>query len=129
MSTQIKDSQQVTDAHSDRSPPPVDDVPGTTAAQPSGAVNPTIQQLQDLMIQLMRQGVDISLRSLQVWADLARPHGCTALGSATTSTHDLFEKLLAAQREVVDELVATHRQFARGFFDTTATTGNSLVPR
>lgn len=128
MSTQIKDSQQVTNAHGHRSPPPVHDAQDTSTTQPSGAVDSTIQQRQDLMIQLMRQGVDISLRSLQVWGDLARQLGCTALGSSTTATHDLFKKLLTAQREVVDELVATHRQFAQGFLDTT-TTGNSLASR
>jgi hypothetical protein len=35
--------------------------------------------------------------------------------------YDVFEKLLAAQREVVDELVATQRQLAHHLFDTTAT--------
>lgn len=113
MPTQIKDNQQVTAARSDRDPHPVYDTADTTT-----------QLVHDLMVQLARQGLGISLRSLQVWADLARQLGPTALGSTALSfpagaTYDLFEKLLAAQREVVDELGATQRQFARGFFATT----------
>lgn len=122
MPTQIEVSQQATD---DRGLPRVRDAADTTTEQPSGA-DPTIQRVQDLMVQLARQGVDISLRSLQVWADLTRHVGLTALGSFATATYDLFEKLLAAQREVIDELVATQRQFAQGLLDTTPTVGDGL---
>jgi hypothetical protein len=37
--------------------------------------------------------------------------------------HDPFEKLLEAQRQVVDELVATQRELARQIFDATAAFG------
>jgi hypothetical protein len=87
----------------------------------------TIQLTQALMIQLVRRGQDISLRSLQVWADLARQLGSTALRSPArammiSAAYDLFEKLLNAQRQVVDELVAAQRQLALQFFTTIAAT-------
>src|SRR6185437_7578375 len=126
MPTQINASQQVTDARGDRSPTPVRDGTHTTTEQPSNAADPTLQGVQDLMVQLVRQGVDISLRSLQLWADLARPFGPTALGSSATAAYDLFEKLLAAQREVVDELVAAQRQFAQGLLHASPTVGDGL---
>jgi hypothetical protein len=86
------------------------------------------------MVQLVRQGQDASLRSLQVWADLARKLGSTAPSSPAGATmvslaHDPFEKLLEAQRLVVEELVATQRQLAQRLFDTTATGGDSLAAR
>ncbi len=114
MSTQTKDGQHVADAHD--------------------ATDTTTQRAQDLMVQLVRQGQDTSLRSLQVWADLARQIGPTALGPPSGATrvstaYDLFEKLHAAQREVVDELVATQRQFAQRCFGITATVGDGLAPR
>lgn len=83
--------------------------------------------MQDSLVQLMRQGVDISLRSLQVWAELTRQLGPTALGYPTGATYELLEKLVAAQREVVDELVATQRHFAQGFLETTAIFGDGLA--
>jgi hypothetical protein len=78
----------------------------------------TTERAQDLMIELVRHGQDISLRSLQVWADLSRQLGTPALRSPARKVmvglaYDLFEKLLTAQREVVDELVATQRQLAQ----------------
>jgi hypothetical protein len=78
---------------------------------------------EELMIQLVRQGQDASLRSLQVWADLARQLGPTALRSPARAevvglAYDVFEKLLMAQRRVVDELVATQRQLAHQFLGT-----------
>jgi hypothetical protein len=51
----------------------------------SSPAAPRTHPVQDLMVQLARQGVDISLRSLQLWADLARPCGLTALGSSATA--------------------------------------------
>lgn len=48
------------------------------------------------MVQLARQKLGISLRSLQVWADLARQLSPTALGFPAGATYDLFRKLLAA---------------------------------
>ncbi|MCA1836813.1 MAG: hypothetical protein LC721_11020 [Actinobacteria bacterium] len=127
MRTQIKTSQPITESRGDRSSPPVHDAADMTTTQPSGAVNPTIQKVRDPMVQLVRQGVDISLRSLQVWADLARQFGLTALGSSATPTHDLFKKILAAQREIVDELVTAQRQFAQGLLHPpTVGDGNSF---
>jgi hypothetical protein len=126
MPTQINASQQITDARGDRSPTPVRDAAYTTTEQPSSAADPTLQRVQDLMVQLGRQGVDISLRSLQLWADMARPFDLTALGSSAAAAYDLFEKLLAAQREVVDELVAAQRQFAQGLLHATPTVGDGL---
>ncbi len=84
----------------------------------------TTQGAQELMIELVRHGQDISLRSLQVWADLARQLGTPALRSPARRVmvglaYDLFEKLLTAQREVVDELVDTQRRLAQQSFDTT----------
>jgi hypothetical protein len=122
MPTYIKDGQQITHVGGNRDPHPVHDAADTTA-----------QRVHDLMVQFARQGLDISLRSLQVWADMTRQLGPTALGSYTGATYDLFEKLLAAQREAVDELVATQHQFAQGqfaqdFFDTTPTSATAWPP-
>ena len=94
---------------------------------PSGAADPTRQRAEDLMGQIVRQGVNISLKSLQVWADLARQLALTALSSSATATCDLLEKLLAAQREIVDELVAAQHQFAQGCLDTA--TGDRIASR
>jgi hypothetical protein len=111
MPTQARDGQQVT----------ADIITEQTRA----ASNMTTQRVQDLMVQLARQGQDISLRSLQVWADLARgldpavlrrPAGVEMVCRA----FDLFEKLLVAQREVVDELVSTQRRLAQQFLHTAA---------
>lgn len=92
--------------------------------------DPTAQRVQDSMAQLVRQGQDTSLRSLQVWADLARKFGSTSPSSSADSTmfslaHDPFEKLLEAQRQVVDELVATQRELARQIVDATAAFGDN----
>lgn len=110
MSTQVTDGKWVVDA---------DD-----------ATDATTQRVQDVMVQLVRDGQDISLRSLQVWADLARQLDPTRPGSAAGAAmgslaYDLFVKLLAAQREVV----ATQRQFAQRCFDITATVGDGRARR
>jgi hypothetical protein len=94
----------------------------------------TTAAAQDLMIQLVRHGQDASLRSLQVWADLARQLGPTALHSPARATmiglaYDLFEKLVTAQRRVVDELVTTQRQLAHQLLDTTTLVGDDPVRR
>ena len=95
---------------------------------------PTLR-VHDVMTQLVRDGQDISLRSLQVWADLARQLGPSRLGAPAAATmvplaYDLFERVLAAQREVVDELVATQRHLAQRCLDlTTTTVGDSRAPR
>jgi hypothetical protein len=73
--------------------------------------------------------VDISLRSLQVWADLARQRGLTAQDYSARVTYDLFEKLLVAQRRVIDELVAAQRHFAQECLATAPTVGDALASR
>jgi hypothetical protein len=113
MSTQITSNRWVIDAH--------DDISGQTRI----AADPTAQRAQDSMAQLVRMGQDASLRSLQVWADLARRFGTTMPDSAAGATmcslaHDPFEKLLVAQRQIVDELVATQREFTQQLVDATA---------
>src|SRR5918998_2766712 len=94
----IKDDQRVTDVGDDRGPRPVHDAAG-----------PITQRAHDSMAQLVRQGLDTSLRSIQVWADLARQVDSTAV----TSAYGPFEQLLATQREVVGDLVATQRQLVQ----------------
>ena len=96
---------------------------------PSGAADPTRQRAQDLMGQIVRQGVNISLKSLQVWADLARQRGLTAPGSSVEATNDLFAKLLVTQRQVIDELVAAQRQFAQECLAITPTVGDGPACR
>ncbi|MCU1610477.1 MAG: hypothetical protein JWM45_2393 [Pseudonocardiales bacterium] len=132
MSTQTKDHRWAADARDDRDPRPLQAAADLTA-EPVAA-DQTTQRVQDSMVQLVRQGQDTSLRSLQVWADLARKLGSTAPSSPAGATmvslaHDPFEKLLEAQRLVVEELVATQRQLAQRLFDTTATGGDSLAAR
>lgn len=110
MPTQIKDGHHIDDADT------------------------TTQQVHDLMTQIVRRGQDVSLKSLQVWADMARQLDPTVLRSPASAAmvsvaYDLFEKLLAAQRQVVDELVSTQRQLAQRYVDTTATSVNKLTPR
>lgn len=91
----------------------------------------SVQQTREAMAQLVRQGQDTSLRSLQVWADLARKLGPSApslpAGAAIVAlARDPFEKLLEAQRQVVDELVATQCQLAQQLLHT-ATVGSKSV--
>jgi hypothetical protein len=90
--------------------------------------NLTGQPAPEYMVALVRQGQDASLRSLQVWADLARKLGPAAQNSPADATmvslaYDPFEKLLEAQCQVADELVATQRQLSQQLFDHTATVG------
>ena len=80
------------------------------------------ERIQDLMAELTRQGLNTSLRSLQVWAELARQVGPQVLGCSTDGTrvflagdHELFSKLLAAQREIIDELVVAHRELSQRY--------------
>jgi hypothetical protein len=134
MSTQIKNGRRIADARDDRNLPPVHTAVDTTTEQARVAADTSVQRTQDSMAQLVRQGQDTSLRSLQVWADLARKLGPTAssfpAGAAIVALAcDPFEKLLRAQRQVVDELVATQRQLVQQLFDITATVGGNPVPR
>jgi hypothetical protein len=94
---------------------PKDGYQDFTGELPSG-------RIQDLMAELTRQGLNTSLRSLQVWAELARQVGPQVLGCSTDGTrvflasdHELFNKLLAAQRETVDELVAHYRELSQRY--------------
>jgi hypothetical protein len=132
MSTHIQDYRRVTDVRDDRGPRPVRGVADPTTEQVRNVADPDTQQAKDSMVQLVRQGLDTSLKSVQVWADLARQVGPTALGSPADATmvsraYDPFEVLLAAQREVVGELVATQRQLTQQVFGPTA--GDDPAPR
>jgi hypothetical protein len=128
VSTQIKDSRRIAD---DLTPLPIHVAVDTTAEQARVAADMSIQRTQDSMTQLVRQGQDTSLRSLQVWADLARKLGSTAPSFPADATivalaYDPFEKLLEAQRQVVAELVATQSQLVKQLVDTTAVGGSSV---
>ena len=132
MPTHIKTDRWVTDARDERGPYLVHDAADPTTEQAHALADTTTQRAQDSMAQLVRQGLDTSLKSVQVWADLARQVGPTALGSPTSATmvsraYDPFEVLLAAQREVVGELVATQRQLTQQVFGTTV--GDDRAPR
>jgi hypothetical protein len=123
-SSRIRNGQLVADARDDPGPRLVDDAADTTIEQAHAAADMAAKQLQELMARLVRQGLDISLRSLQAWADLARRLGAITPDSPVIATmvslaYDLFEKLLTTQREVVKELVDNQYQFAQRFFDTT----------
>lgn len=123
MSTQITGNRRGTDARDD-----------IITGQTRIAADPTTQCAQDSMAQLVRQGQDTSLRSLQVWADLARKLGPASPGSVPGNTmlslaHDPFEKLLMAQRQIVDELVATQRELARQLVDSPVALGDNPVRR
>lgn len=125
MPTHIKTDRRVTDARDDRGPHKVHGAADPITEQARAAADATAQRTQDSMVQLVRQGLDTSLKSVQVWADLARQVGPSALDSPAGATmafraHDPFEMLLAAQREVVGELVATQRQLTQQVFDTNA---------
>jgi hypothetical protein len=114
MSTQITGNRWDIDARDD-----------IITGQTRIAADPTAQDAQDSMTQLVRKGQDTALRSLQVWADLARKFGTTAPNSAAGATmfslaHDPFEKLLVAHRQIVDELVATQRALTQQLVDATA---------
>ncbi|MGH3867557.1 MAG: hypothetical protein ACRDQ4_15730 [Pseudonocardiaceae bacterium] len=131
MSTQIKTGRRIA---GDRGSRPVHAVVDTSTEQDRVVADTSTQQVRDSMAQLVRQGQDTSLRSLQVWADLARKLGPTAssLPAGTTIialAHDPFERLLEAQRQVVDELVATQRQLVKRLFDITATVGGNPARR
>jgi hypothetical protein len=122
MSTQIIGNRQGIGAR--------DDITG----QDRMAADSTAQHAHDSMTQLVRRGQDTSLRSLQVWADLARKFGSTTPSSSAGATmfslaHDPFEKLLIAQRQIVDELVATQRELAQQLDNATLPVGDNPVRR
>ena len=107
---------------------------GRWATDAGIAADSTAQRAQDSMAQLARRGQDTALRSLQVWADLARNFGTTAASSAAEATmfsraHDPFEKLLVAQRQIVDELVATQRELTQQLVEAIAAVDDHPVRR
>lgn len=119
MSTQITGKRWGTDARDD-----------IITGQTRIAADPITARTQESMAQLVRQGQDTSLRSLQVWADLARKFGSTAPSSAAGTTMYSFaghplEQLLVAQRQVVDELVEAQRVLAQQIVDATAAFGDN----
>lgn len=123
MSTQITGNRWGTDARDD-----------IITGQTRIAADPTAQRAEDSMAQLVRQGQDTSLRSLQVWADLARKFGNTPPSSAMGATMfslagSSFEKLLVAQRQIVDELVATQRELAQQLVDAAAASDGNPIRR
>jgi hypothetical protein len=121
MPTHIKTDRRVTDARDDRGPYLVHDAADPITEQAHAPADPTTHQAQGSMAQLVRRGLDTSLKSVQVWADLARQVSPTALDSPAGATmasraYDPFEMLLAAQREVVGDLVAAQRQLTQQIF-------------
>ncbi|MGH4008740.1 MAG: hypothetical protein ACRDTH_11400 [Pseudonocardiaceae bacterium] len=125
MPTYIKTDWRVTDARVDQGPYSVHDAADMTTEQAHAGADTTTHRAQDSMVQLVRQGLDTSLKSVQVWADLARQVGPSTPGSPTDATmaslaYQPFELLLAAQREVVGELVATQRQLTQQVFHSSA---------
>lgn len=120
-STQMRNGQ----LGDDPAPLLVGNVADSSMAQAhAAAADLATEQLQELMVQLVRQGLDASLRLLQLWADLARQLGATTPGTPGAAmmvsvAYDMIEKSLTAQREVVDELVDNQCQFAQQFFGTT----------
>lgn len=86
---QITVDRRIGDVREDRDPRPVRTASDTTS-----------QRAQDSMVALVRQGQDASLRSLQVWAELARklgPHAQTPADATVASlAYDPFAKLLLA---------------------------------
>ncbi len=116
MPSQITVDRRICDVREDRDSRPVRTASDTTS-----------QRAQESMVALVRQGQDASLRSLQVWAELARklgPHPQTPADATVAAlAHDPFAELLVAQRQVVDQLVAAQRQLAQQLFNT-ATVGD-----
>ncbi|MGQ0719777.1 MAG: hypothetical protein ACT4NP_21135 [Pseudonocardiales bacterium] len=132
MPTHIKTDRWVTDARDERGSYPVHDAADPTTDQAQTAADMTTERVQDSMVQLVREGLDTSLKSVQVWADLARQVGPSTQDSSVGATmaccaYDPFEILLAAQREVVGELVATQRQLTQQVFHSSA--GDDLARR
>jgi hypothetical protein len=72
---------------------------------------------REQLVQLMRQGLGTSLRSVQVWAELTRALDATPTSPANqaviTHAHRPIETLLAAQRQVIDQLATTQQHLAR----------------
>ncbi len=106
MPPQITVDRRLDDVRDDRDSRPVPAAPDMAT-----------RRAQESMVALVRQGQDASLRSLQVWTELARklgPHPQTPADATVASlAYDPFAKVLVAQLQVVDQLVATQRQLAQ----------------
>lgn len=72
---------------------------------------------RESLIRLIRQGLDTSLRSVQVWAELSRalnaPPASPTHPAVINYVQQPIEALLAAQRHVVDQLVTTQQHLAQ----------------
>ncbi len=115
MATQAKDLPQAANAQR----PTVD---AAEVAERAGAAVTTIHRhMQGSVIDAVRRGQGSSLHALQAWADLSRLVTRSADASdarvLVTGAHDMFETLLAAQRQLVDDLIAAQRAFAVQLFD------------
>ncbi|MGH3870998.1 MAG: hypothetical protein ACRDSR_05700 [Pseudonocardiaceae bacterium] len=131
MPTHIKDDPRVTNVRDDLYTYPVLDVADPTAEADRAAADTTVQWEPDSMVQLVRQGLNTSLKSVQVWADLARQVGPDVLRSPAGATmaaraHDPLALLLAAQRAVVSELAATQRQLTQQVFHANVGDGRAF---
>ena len=127
MSTQIKNSRWDAQPRGEPHTFPTADI---ITEQASSHPEVTPHRAPDSMNQLVRQGQDASLKSLQVWADLARKReaGLAASTPMAPFAYDRFMQLLVAQRQIADELVATAHQLAQQF-PPGATPGDNLVRR
>lgn len=128
MSTQIKDNRWDADPRGELPSYPTAGIV-TELAGSSAEVTP--YHAQDSLNQLVRQGQDASLKSLQVWADLARKRdaGHAASTPIAPFAYDRFTQLLAALREIADELVATQHQLTQQPISPNTASGESLVRR
>jgi hypothetical protein len=129
MSTHIKDSQPVTGTYGDQDSLAFHDAVDTiTTEQPNGAADPTIQGLQNPRFQL-GQGVRHLPQIATGVGRLGPPAWTHSAGLLRQGDYDLFEKLLVAQRRVIDELIAAQRHFAQECLATTPTVGDALASR
>ena len=127
MSTQIKDNRWDADP---RGESPSHTTAGVITELAGSNAEATPYRAQDSMNQLVRQGQDASLKSLQVWADLARKREAgLAASTIAPFAYDRFTQLLAALREIADELVATQHQLAQQPVSPGTAPGDNLVRR
>lgn len=128
MSTQIKNNRWDAEPRGEH---PSYTTAGSLTEQASSTAEATPYRAQDSMNQLVRQGQDASLKSLQVWADLARKRdaGLAASTPMAPFAYDRFMQLLAAQRQIADELVATARRLTQPPFPPSTMPGDNFVSR
>jgi len=121
--SQVKDTPRATETQ-DRDNGRVEDAAAEITEHTTAAATTANRRVQNTVVELMRQGQDCSLRAVQVWADMARLLNASALPLPSdrvlvTRSYDLFESLLATQREFIDELIAVHRNFTQQLLDPT----------